>query len=149
MIFLVLLLLIFDFILAISVFNLYKKINNKTEKPTKKLKNIDYKEYIYSMKFNTKLDQLIIPLLDKNSNEDIIIKIMNLLYDNDENVQQIPKSELKSHIENTLSYYPNKYIENIEEKEVVESIDKQIFVDSPRSDNEINLSNTLNNFYND
>ena len=125
---------------------------NKKEKIVKN-NNFNKDEYLNSLKFNKQLDGLIVPLLGKYDNKTIVEKIIQYLKTKNLEINNIPKIELEDYIMNVLSNYSNDFYKNNLEEELEESI-VEYYQDpardfSPQLNNEMDLSNTLRNFYND
>lgn len=125
---------------------------NKKEKIVKN-NNFNKDEYLNSLKFNKQLDGLIVPLLGKYDNKTIVEKIIQYLKTKNLEINNIPKIELEDYITNVLSNYSNDFYKNNLEEELEEPI-VEYYQDpardfSPQLNNEMDLSNTLRNFYND
>ena len=129
--------------------------NNTINKKEKIVKNNSFNkdEYLNSLKFNKQLDGLIVPLLGKYDNKTIVEKIIQYLKTKNLEINNIPKIELEDYIMNVLSNYSNDFYKNNLEEEleepIVEYYQDPARVFSSQLNNEMDLSNTLRNFYND
>lgn len=151
------LLIILILITTINTLLLIKisKTGNNTIKKEKIVKNNSFNkdEYLNSLKFNKQLDGLIVPLLGKYDNKTIVEKIIQHLKTKNLEINNIPKIELEDYIMNVLSNYSNDFYKNNLEEELEEPI-VEYYQDPARDfssqlNNEMDLSNTLRNFYND
>ena len=131
---------------SIVLYDIHKL--KKSTKPTKVQKQKNNIDYLYSLEFNTKLDGLIQPLLNKHSNKDIIDRV----YDQSLKIaKDINPVELKSYIEDTMKNYTNKYVEQTEEiipndiPDMNYNFQKHIKEEPVQNNNSVNLP--LKDFY--
>lgn len=137
---------------------------------------IDADEYMNSLDFNMLLDDRIQPLLGKYKNEEIVDRVIKSFDKNDPVISLIDVNALRSYISDVLLNYNNNYkeeeyeFESYDNDEIVEyykkgRVTKTAAWNNTHSDQTlyevtgtvsenidgktINLSNTLNNFYND
>lgn len=133
---------------------LYSKKDNKPKQKIKEEEPIS-EEYLYSLEFNTKLDGLITPLLGKFNNNDIAKKVYQQLLMKDPKCKKLNNSIIKEYITDILKNYSNSYTEDTLNTidDVIEELEKHESKYSKdhyqQSANQVNLSNTLNNFYRD
>ena len=152
---LLIILILITTINTLLLIKISKTGNNTINKKEKIVKNNSFNkdEYLNSLKFNKQLDGLIVPLLGKYDNKTIVEKIIQYLKTKNLEINNIPKIELEDYITNVLSNYSNDFYKNNLEEELEESI-VEYYQDpardfSPQLNNEMDLSNTLRNFYND
>lgn len=152
---LLIILILITTINTLLLIKISKTGNNTINKKEKIVKNNNFNkdEYLNSLKFNKQLDGLIVPLLGKYDNKTIVEKIIQYLKTKNLEINNIPKIELEDYIMNVLSNYSNDFYKNNLEEELEESI-VEYYQDpardfSPQLNNEMDLSNTLRNFYND
>lgn len=152
---LLIILILITTINTLLLIKISKTGNNTINKKEKIVKNNSFNkdEYLNSLKFNKQLDGLIVPLLGKYDNKTIVEKIIQYLKTKNLEINNIPKIELEDYIMNVLSNYSNDFYKNNLEEELEESI-VEYYQDpardfSPQLNNEMDLSNTLRNFYND
>ena len=143
--------ILMNIIICILFIGLIKNTGNKN----KKIKKVEFNkdEYLNSLEFNKKLDWLIVPLLDKNDNETIVEKVIKKLITSDPNINNISNNELQEYITNVLSNYNNNFVKSSDLEEELDT-STIVYQDPAREfsqelNNEINISSTLNNFYND
>lgn len=143
--------ILMNIIICILFIGLIKNTGNKN----KKIKKVEFNkdEYLNSLEFNKKLDGLIVPLLDKNDNETIVEKVIKKLITSDPNINNISNNELQEYITNVLSNYNNNFVKSSDLEEELDT-STIVYQDPAREfsqelNNEINISSTLNNFYND
>lgn len=144
--------ILMNIIICILFIGLIKNTGNKN----KKIKKVEFNkdEYLNSLEFNKKLDGLIVPLLDKNDNETIVEKVIKKLITSDPNINNISNNELQEYITNVLSNYNNNFVKSSDLEEEELDTSTIVYQDPAREfsqelNNEINISSTLNNFYND
>lgn len=136
---------------------------NKSEEIKEKIDN----NYINSLEFNTLLDDMIRPLLGKYSNQEIAKSIVHTLTSNNTlKKYNISPNIMKDYILDLLLNYNNNYTSTLEvdlERHNPSTDYNKNFMDidelytkksvsgssSNSNINEVNLSNTLNNFYKD
>ena len=152
---LLIILILITTINTLLLIKISKTGNNTINKKEKIVKNNSFNkdEYLNSLKFNKQLDGLIVPLLGKYDNKTIVEKIIQYLKTKNLEINNIPKIELEDYITNVLSNYSNDFYKNNLEEELEEPI-VEYYQDpardfSPQLNNEMDLSNTLRNFYND
>lgn len=152
---LLIILILITTINTLLLIKISKTGNNTINKKEKIVKNNSFNkdEYLNSLKFNKQLDGLIVPLLGKYDNKTIVEKIIQYLKTKNLEINNIPKIELEDYIMNVLSNYSNDFYKNNLEEELEESI-VEYYQDPARNfssqlNNEMDLSNTLRNFYND
>ena len=152
---LLIILILITTINTLLLIKISKTGNNTINKKEKIVKNNSFNkdEYLNSLEFNKQLDGLIVPLLGKYDNKTIVEKIIQYLKTKNLEINNIPKIELEDYIMNVLSNYSNDFYKNNLEEELEESI-VEYYQDpardfSPQLNNEMDLSNTLRNFYND
>lgn len=152
---LLIILILITTINTLLLIKISKTGNNTINKKEKIVKNNSFNkdEYLNSLKFNKQLDGLIVPLLGKYDNKTIVEKIIQYLKTKNLEINNIPKIELEDYIMNVLSNYSNDFYKNNLEEELEESI-VEYYQDPARGfssqlNNEMDLSNTLRNFYND
>lgn len=137
-----------NFVLLIRIYAMIEPFN-KEKKPVKKKKETYNNEnYLHTLEFNTKLDGIIVPLLGRYSNEDII-KQSILKLKNDENLSGISENILAKYINDTLLNYRNPYINtdnNIDDVQIDEEVDYKTWFPESNS-NMRNIDSALNNFY--
>lgn len=124
------------------------------------IEEFDHDEYLHSLEFNTKLDNMIVPLLGKESNNEIVKTVLLRIYKEDPKTDKITGKKLEDYVRDILRNYNNPYnMEKIYE-----------FLDEDKKDNYLHttitniksegasdgvtpvktdLTNTLNNFYKD
>lgn len=131
---------------------------NPTEKAKNKYDNIN--DLIYSFRFNMKLDDRILPLLDKFPNDTIVEKITESLSKEYSITTEQDIETLKSHIKDVLLNYNNSYNEievntfdSVTEEES-SNIDYAINEDDQiikpdRKASTIDIKNILSDFYKD
>ena len=152
---LLIILILITTINTLLLIKISKTGNNTINKKEKIVKNNSFNkdEYLNSLEFNKQLDGLIVPLLGKYDNKTIVEKIIQYLKTKNLEINNIPKIELEDYIMNVLSNYSNDFYKNNLEEELEESI-VEYYQDPARGfssqlNNEMDLSNTLRNFYND
>lgn len=152
---LLIILILITTINTLLLIKISKTGNNTINKKEKIVKNNSFNkdEYLNSLKFNKQLDGLIVPLLGKYDNKTIVEKIIQYLKTKNLEINNIPKIELEDYIMNVLSNYSNDFYKNNLEEELEEPI-VEYYQDPARDfssqlNNEMDLSNTLRNFYND
>ena len=152
---LLIILILITTINTLLLIKISKTGNNTINKKEKIVKNNSFNkdEYLNSLEFNKQLDGLIVPLLGKYDNKTIVEKIIQYLKTKNLEINNIPKIELEDYIMNVLSNYSNDFYKNNLEEELEESI-VEYYQDpaknfSSQLNNEMDLSNTLRNFYND
>lgn len=152
---LLIILILITTINTLLLIKISKTGNTTINKKEKIVKNNSFNkdEYLNSLKFNKQLDGLIVPLLGKYDNKTIVEKIIQYLKTKNLEINNIPKIELEDYITNVLSNYSNDFYKNNLEEELEEPI-VEYYQDpardfSPQLNNEMDLSNTLRNFYND
>lgn len=152
---LLIILILITTINTLLLIKISKTGNNTINKKEKIVKNNSFNkdEYLNSLKFNKQLDGLIVPLLGKYDNKTIVEKIIQRLKTKNLEINNIPKIELEDYITNVLSNYSNDFYKNNLEEELEEPI-VEYYQDPARDfssqlNNEMDLSNTLRNFYND
>ena len=152
---LLIILILITTINTLLLIKISKTGNNTINKKEKIVKNNSFNkdEYLNSLKFNKQLDGLIVPLLGKYDNKTIVEKIIQHLKTKNLEINNIPKIELEDYIMNVLSNYSNDFYKNNLEEELEEST-VEYYQDPAREfssqlNNEMDLSNTLRNFYND
>lgn len=127
----------------------YKKEINKSE--------YDINELIYSMTFNTILDDLIRQMLNKFPNHIIVTEVSNIIFKR-YNIKENDKEKIKLHIKDVLLNYNNSYKEDTIEPDIewyasmtkISEIEADLSKDNITIDKtEIDLTKTLTNFYND
>lgn len=136
-------------IIDISMNIVFKIMDRKPVKESKpkndsKEKDFDEDEYINSIEFNRKLDNMIVPLIGKYSNENIVkIVTSNIIKKETHNIN---RGKLAEYVTHSLSYYNNTYTDSIDE-EIHNPMNR--YEDSGRSLNsrEIDISDTMRNFY--
>lgn len=152
---LLIILILITTINTLLLIKISKTGNNTINKKEKIVKNNSFNkdEYLNSLEFNKQLDGLIVPLLGKYDNKTIVEKIIQYLKTKNLEINNIPKIELEDYITNVLSNYSNDFYKNNLEEELEEPI-VEYYQDPARDfssqlNNEMDLSNTLRNFYND
>ena len=141
-----------------SLFSLYMTIKNEkilkqlgANKTQKNKEQIDPIEYLHSLEFNTFLDDSIIPLLGKYSNEEIVTKVFNKVHVHKQPVHAISSDKLREYITDVLSNYHNSYKEDITtfnnvftDDGIYEVVDNRHIIEQVNS---TNIDSVLNNFY--
>lgn len=103
-------------------------------------------EYLNSLEFNKKLDGMIISLLGKYSNKSIAKLITNELSKED-NLDANEEKKILDYVSAVLESYTNTYNSNIDKE--VSNRQYNEYVDPARKANlnEVDISNSMKNFY--
>lgn len=128
-----------------------KAIVNKDDKK-KEPKTVD--ELIHSLGFNTYLDKEIRVMLGNYKNEDIIIKASTLMMEYYTDIlTQNDYVKIQKYIREVLLNYNNPYTDRKKEDnsgwvEELPDVAVEKGIIEKQNPNSVNISNTLNNFYN-
>lgn len=137
---------------------------SKEEKKSEPEKEAD-DELFYSVEFGMVLDDAIRPLLGSYSNKDIIARVVTIVMEHYPKIK-FKHDKLYKHIEDVLSNYNNNYRKDIDDEFIGYDNDEIVEYYKRKKDNTVeitpeksailhnynptvNLSNTLNNFYNE
>lgn len=151
-IFLLVVQIIIFIVLLLLMLKIIKILSTNDNIKVRKKSNFNKKEYLNSLNFNKRLDGIIVSLLGKYDNESIVNIADKTLREKDSKLNNISKEELKDYISKVLSNYSNTYNANDFEEEIQSS--NTYYQDPAREissklNNEVDLSNTLRNFYDD
>ena len=151
-IFLLVIQVIMFIVLFLLMLKIIKILSTNDNIKVRKKSNFNKKEYLNSLNFNKKLDGIIVSLLGKYDNKSIVNIADKTLREKDSKLNNISKEELKDYISKVLSNYSNTYNTNDFEEEIQPS--NTYYQDPAREissklNNEVDLSNTLRNFYDD